>query len=140
MRVVITGGGGFLGHQLCEALLRSGQLIGRDSQRVSIERIVLLDGVFSRPLPGSDPTVLPGGVPMEKIPVETVVGSIESQEAIDHAIGLGAASQGADVSIFHLASMVSGECEERFDDAMSVNLQGGLRLLEAARRFGPGCR
>jgi nucleoside-diphosphate-sugar epimerase len=36
-------------------------------------------------------------------------------------------------SIFHLASMVSGECEERFDDALRVNLDGGRHVFEAAR-------
>jgi nucleoside-diphosphate-sugar epimerase len=35
--------------------------------------------------------------------------------------------------VFHLASLVSGECEERFDDAMRVNLDGGRNVFEAAR-------
>ncbi|MFM8570404.1 MAG: NAD-dependent epimerase/dehydratase family protein [Pirellula sp.] len=125
MRVVITGGGGFLGHQLCEWLIRVGRLSGPDSQPRAIEKIVLLDGFFSKPLPASTPS----------IDIEKVVGSIESQEVLDAAIG-----SGSQVSIFHLASMVSGECEERFDDALKVNLQGGLRLLESARRVGPCCR
>jgi hypothetical protein len=33
--------------------------------------------------------------------------------------------------IFHLASMVSGECEERFDDALRVNLDGGRNHLRS---------
>jgi nucleoside-diphosphate-sugar epimerase len=37
------------------------------------------------------------------------------------------------VAVFHLASMVSGECEERFDDALRVNLDGGRNVFEAAR-------
>ncbi|MFZ4470082.1 MAG: NAD-dependent epimerase/dehydratase family protein, partial [Pirellula sp.] len=125
MRVVITGGGGFLGHQLCEALLARKSLIGQDRQVQAIEEIVLLDAAFPRPL-------IPNS---QSIRIEQIVGSIESQDAIDAAVG-----QRSDTSIFHLASMVSGECEERFDEAMCVNLHGGLRLLETARRLGPTCR
>jgi nucleoside-diphosphate-sugar epimerase len=36
--------------------------------------------------------------------------------------------------------MVSGECEERFDDALRVNLDGGRNLFEAARGLGGGTR
>ncbi|HEV8542455.1 MAG TPA: NAD-dependent epimerase/dehydratase family protein, partial [Verrucomicrobiae bacterium] len=50
------------------------------------------------------------------------------------AVGLDAA--GATLAIFHLASMVSGECEERFDDALRVNLDGGRNIFEAARQAG----
>jgi len=38
-----------------------------------------------------------------------------------------------DIAVFHLASMVSGECEQRFDDALRANLDGGRYLLEALR-------
>jgi nucleoside-diphosphate-sugar epimerase len=31
--------------------------------------------------------------------------------------------------------MVSGECEQRFDDALRVNLNGGLNIFEAARKM-----
>lgn len=133
MRVVITGGGGFLGHQLCEALIRVGSLLGGDSQAYPIERIVLLDSFFTR-----EPPRVPessGGMEILK-----VVGSIESQDAIDQAMGMIRPESSENVVVFHLASMVSGECEERFDDAIRVNLQGGLKLLESARRIGPACR
>lgn len=125
MRVVITGGGGFLGHQLCEALMDRGSLLGQDRQAQAIEEIVLLDAAFPRPRTQKS----------NSIRVEQIVGSIESQEAIDAAVG----SQPG-TAIFHLASMVSGECEERFDEALRVNLHGSMRLLETARRLGPTCR
>jgi nucleoside-diphosphate-sugar epimerase len=133
MRVVITGGGGFLGHQLCEALIRIGSLLGSDSEPLPIERIVLLDSYFTR-----EPPRIPER--SKGIEVWKVVGSIESQDAIDQAIGMDRPQSSQQVVIFHLASMVSGECEERFDDAIRVNLQGGLKLLESARRIGPACR
>ena len=38
-----------------------------------------------------------------------------------------------DISVFHLASVVSGGGEKDFDLAMRVNLDGGLAILEACR-------
>jgi nucleoside-diphosphate-sugar epimerase len=127
MNVIITGGGGFLGHQLCEKLLQVRQLVNSSGVSVPIERVVLLDSHFSR---SADL-----GAPDSAIRVERVVGSVEDRRSIDEVL-----SGRPDTSIFHLASMVSGECEERFDDALRVNLQGGLNIFEAARKLGPTCR
>ena len=41
-----------------------------------------------------------------------------------------------DISVFHLASMVSAECEVDFDAALRVNLDGGRAVLEACRARG----
>lgn len=108
MKIVLTGGGGFLGHQLAQSILKRGTLNGR-----SVSQIVLLDAAFHREIP--DPRV------------QTVCGDISDRDAVFHAVG-------SDVEvIFHLASMVSGECEERYDDALRVNLDGGRNVFEAAR-------
>ena len=125
MRVVITGGGGFLGRQLCTALRNRGTLTGESGHEEPIERIVLFDARFAMPVPGEPAGIL----------IETLEGDIASGEAVRAAVGT---SQSA--SIFHLASMVSGECEERFDDALSVNLDGGRNVFEAARELGSGTR
>jgi nucleoside-diphosphate-sugar epimerase len=118
MKVIITGGGGFLGSQLCQKLVARGTLIGPSGEQEDIEKIVLLDAVFHRP--ADDPRV------------EQVKADISSRDAVFSTIGVDPAT-----SIFHLASMVSGECEERFDDALRVNLDGGRHIFEAARAI-PG--
>jgi len=114
MKVIITGGGGFLGSQLCQKLLQRGQLTGPSGSAESIDEIVLLDAIFARLATNAR--------------VRQVSGDISNRAVVLSAIGSDPA-----VSIFHLASMVSGECEERFDDALRVNLDGGRNVFEAAR-------
>jgi D-erythronate 2-dehydrogenase len=108
MKIIITGGGGFLGSQLAQKLLERGSWCGQP-----ITEIVLLDAFFR-----SEPT---------DARVKHVKGDIGDRATVFAATG-----SKFDV-IFHLASMVSGECEERFDDAMRVNLEGGRNVFEAAR-------
>ena len=114
MKVIITGGGGFLGSQLCQKLLDRGELTGPSGAVEKIREIVLLDAVFHRAT--TDPRV------------RQITGDISQRDTVFSAIGSDAAT-----AIFHLASMVSGECEERFDDALRVNLDGGRNVFEAAR-------
>ncbi len=114
MKIVITGGGGFLGTQLCRKLQRIGSLVGPSGHPESIDEIVLFDARFSDSTPAG----------------ATRIGAdISDREAVLEAMA------SAD-SIFHLASMVSGECELHFDDAMRVNLDGGRNVFEAARLGG----
>jgi nucleoside-diphosphate-sugar epimerase len=114
MKVIITGGGGFLGSQLCQKLLQRGALTGPSGAPEAIREIVLLDAAFHRA--ATDPRV------------QQIQGDIGDRATVFAAVGGEAAT-----SIFHLASMVSGECEERFDDALRVNLDGGRNVFEAAR-------
>lgn len=118
MKVVITGGGGFLGSQLSRALLERGMLAGPTGAPERIRELILLDAVFRSP-------------PTDER-VRQVTADIGDRGAVFSAIG-----NEAGTSIFHLASMVSGECEERFDDAWRVNLDGGRNVFEAARAI-PG--
>jgi nucleoside-diphosphate-sugar epimerase len=114
MKVIITGGGGFLGSQLAATLLDRGELTGPSSGKEPIDELVLIDARF--PVAQNGPRV------------QQLVGDISNRDVIDEAIG-----NAKNISIFHLASMVSGECEERYDDALRVNLDGSRNIFEAAR-------
>ena len=114
MKVIITGGGGFLGSQLATTLLDHGKLTGPSGGQEPIDSMLVIDARF--PVPQNDPRV------------QQIVGDISERNVIDEAIG-----NSQNISIFHLASMVSGECEEHYDDALRVNLDGGRNVFEAAR-------
>jgi len=135
MRVIITGGGGFLGQQLCQKLLVRGVLTGEAGVEEAIEEILLFDSHFQQGVSQPTPPATSGGAPVH---VERFVGGVDSREAVREAILAGGKRR--DTSIFHLASLVSGECEERFDDALCVNLDGGRNLFEAARELGSKTR
>ena len=114
MKVIITGGGGFLGSQLANKIAARGELTGLSGNSEPIEEIILLDAHFA--VPASDPKI------------RQIQGNVSNRDTIFTLI-----EQTQAPAIFHLASMVSGECEERYDDAIRVNLEGGQNIFEAAR-------
>ena len=116
MKVVITGGAGFIGLRLARRLLEIGRLTAPDGSIQPIDDLVLFDVV----VPGE----LPHGL---GAPARFLAGEIADQRAVRHLIDR------PDISIFHLASVVSAGGEQDFDLAMRVNLHGNLNLLEAAR-------
>jgi len=116
MKVLITGGAGFIGIMLARKLLSLPGLTGPDGKRHKIEQLVLFDVVI--------PDQRPAGLDER---ARFVAGEIADQPTVARLIDR------PDMGIFHLASVVSGGGEQDFDLAMRVNLHGHLHLLEAAR-------
>lgn len=116
MKVVITGGAGFIGFRLAQRLLELGALTGPSGGPEPIDALVLFDtGAPAARLekPGTDVTAVVGDIADR----ETVFGLVDRD----------------DISVFHLASVVSGGGEKDFDLAMRVNLDGGRHVFEALR-------
>lgn len=109
MRVLITGGAGFLGQKLARALTARGQLGGR-----ALARLVLADLAAPDVPPGAEARAL----------------DVTDAPAVTGLLG-----EGFDV-VYHLAAVVSGQAEADFDLGMRVNLDGALTLFEAARAAG----
>ncbi len=117
MKVVITGGLGFLGIRLAQALLDKGTLVGASGEQERIEQMVLFDAVV--------PDQRPAGLDDERVAI--VAGDIADAALVGSVIA------GESLSVFHLASVVSAGAEQDFDLALSVNLTGGLNVLEECR-------
>ena len=115
MKILITGGGGFIGSKLAKALLARGTLADRHGAPQKISRLTLVDQAFPADLPG-DPRL------------ETFVGDISDPRFVAPAITPDTAS------VFHLAAVVSGSAEADFDLGMRVNLKGIQHVLEQARQ------
>ena len=108
MKLLITGGGGFLGDRLARALLARGTLAGQ-----TIKQVVLTDIAPPRPDLLAD-----ARVQARTGPLLTHTDALR-EEAFD--------------GVFHLASAVSGECEADFDLGLRSNLDSTRALLDALR-------
>ena len=113
MRIVITGGAGFLGNRLARKLLERGTLTDARGRVRAIESITLVDVV---------PAALPGDSR-----VTAVAGDLADKATIERAV-----ARDTD-SVFHLAAVVSGQAEAEFDVGMRVNLDATRALLEHCR-------
>lgn len=117
MRIVITGGAGFIGRKLADRLLTLNELAGPRGPE-PIDELVLFD------------QTAPPERAFEDGRVEIVTGDILDRETVAKVI-----SPGTD-SVVHLAAVVSAGAEADFDLGWRVNLDGMRNVLEAARRLG----
>jgi nucleoside-diphosphate-sugar epimerase len=112
MRIVITGGCGFLGRRVAIRLLEEGCGLG------PVDEVVLFDNAApALPLP-------------EDKRLKLVTGDIADRATVGRLI-----APGTD-AIFHLAAIVSGEAEANTDLGYRVNLDGTRAVLDACRALG----
>ena len=110
MKLLITGGAGFLGARLAREILKKGELNGHKVTELHIADLF--------PAPAdllADSRVKGHAGPM---------------------LEQGALFQSGFDGVFHLASAVSGECEQDFDLGMRSNLDSTRLLLEGLRKAG----
>ncbi|MCL4763311.1 MAG: SDR family oxidoreductase [Burkholderiales bacterium] len=113
MRIVITGGAGFLGRKLARRILDLGVLTDASGAQRRVEELVLLDVAAADGV--DDPRV------------RTLAGDIADPAVVRAAVG------DATDTVFHLAAVVSGEAEQNFDLGWRVNFDATRHLLERCR-------
>lgn len=119
MKVLITGGGGFIGYRLARKLLERGTLAGADGRQAPVTQVKLLDAAFP---PNPDPRLV------------CVTGDLSAPGLIGEVLDRDTAA------VFHLAAVVSAGAEADFDLGYRVNLDGTRALLEACRRLARPAR
>jgi nucleoside-diphosphate-sugar epimerase len=116
MRVLITGGAGFLGQRLARQLLAQGQLTDSHGQLQTISELVLVDVVAAHDF--------------NDVRVKVVTGDIADDTLMRATIDT------QTTSIFHLAAIVSGQAEADFELGMRINLDASRLLLDICRELG----
>jgi nucleoside-diphosphate-sugar epimerase len=121
MKVLITGGGGFLGKKLARRILQQGTLADADGKQQKVTELLLFD-VGEASGPGlDDPRV------------HKMAGDIANRATVQSIV------QGAS-TVFHFAAVVSAGAEADFDLGYRVNLDGTRNMLEACRELGTNPR
>lgn len=114
MKILITGGGGFLGQKLARKFADLGRVRGQ-----AINGVTLIDI--------SEPNTIEADFPVSRIAAD-----ISDETALNKLF----ATQGPFDIVYHLAAVVSGAAEADFDLGMRVNLMGSLNLFQAIRGQG----
>jgi nucleoside-diphosphate-sugar epimerase len=116
MKIVITGGSGFLGQRVASELLKRGHLNDAGGNPQPIRELVLVD--IATPANG-----------LLDARVRYAIGDAAIPQFIAETFG------DDTEGIFHLAAVVSGAAEADFDLGMHVNVDGTRGLLDACRRL-----
>ena len=116
MKVLITGGAGFIGQRLAKRLLLKGSLKNASGVEETIDRLVLFDVIPAHDFGDSRVTVITGNLADET----TLATALDPQTT----------------SVFHLAAIVSSQAEADFDLGMRINVDAFRLLLETCRRLG----
>lgn len=116
MKVLITGGAGFLGQKLAKQLLARGSLKDSDGVDQKIDKLLLVDVVEANDFGDQRVKVIAGDISNPELMQQLITTEVQS--------------------IFHLAAIVSGQAEADFDLGMRINLDAARLLLEACRSAG----
>ena len=131
--VLITGGLGFIGLNLAKRIAQvENVLVCRPLGSVlsKPKRIILLDQQQQRDDQGrKQGQILKNDFLKHGVDLHIKIGDISSEKFVNSVL----CQKHEITSIFHLASVMSGQCEKDFDLGIQTNLLGTLNLLNATR-------
>jgi len=111
MRILILGGGGFLGRRLAKELIENGGLAQGE-----LVRLTMVDIAFAEDR-------------LHDSRLEYIRADFSDEANITNIL-----QQQPDV-IFHLAAIVSGEAEKNLELGMKINFHASLQILELCRKL-----
>lgn len=115
MKVIITGGAGFIGSRLAKELLHRGHLVGLNGEKTPISALVIFDMTLPQiPLPADKR-------------LSFVTGDISNPATMKQLV------DNQTSSIFHFAGAVSGQAESDLDLGMRINIDGTRAVLDACK-------
>lgn len=110
MRVLILGGGGFIGYRLAQELIQNGGLAQGELTHLTVVDIAFPENA------------------LQDARLEYLKADFSDETIISDML-----QQQPEV-IFHLAAIVSGEAEKNFELGMNINFHASLHLLEQCRK------
>jgi NAD(P)-dependent dehydrogenase (short-subunit alcohol dehydrogenase family) len=137
MKVVITGGNGFLGQVLAKEILSKGCLRSKSLTGIKVAEVILAD--ISTAEPKDWLFDLQALAESNNIALRSEVGDVSDMSYCKSIIGSPSDAEAA-LSVFHLGAVMSGAPP---DLALKVNLHGTINMLEATRAWqesAPGSR
>jgi nucleoside-diphosphate-sugar epimerase len=113
MRIVITGGAGFLGRKLARAVLERSRMTDAKGAVHEVTNVVLVDIVAAQGVDDARVSIVAGDLADDRVIADVFAEPVHS--------------------VFHLAAVVSGEAEQNFDLGWRVNVDATRAWLEACR-------
>ena len=115
MKVVVTGGAGFIGGYVVRELLKRENIIGKSGKFEQIEQLIIVDIMKPREDILADPRV--------HFVTQDISDPDVLKNLIDHKTS----------SFFHFGAVLTSAAEDNFDLAMRVNVHSMMALLEVLR-------
>ena len=129
LKLVVLGSGGYVGQRLCRYLTKYDDFYISPNDKVPIKKIILFDKF--KPKNGYEKII------REDSRMEIIYGDLCNKNTIKSIFSpVDSDYKYSNVTVIHIAALLSGYSEKDFDLGMKINLYGSLTCLEEIRKVG----